>query len=178
MLASFLDVGGHLGKGERGVERAEQAVHLGVLEGLAFGVEVRGGAEEHDGEGGGRGLGHRSCVGFEHLHALLDHRAMIRMQLGQFLQVRRGPLLLLVGDLGDGQTADEAPDLGFRLGREVGECFLGGERRFEVSQERVEALVVERLTLGVVFGDGGIPLSLERDRDAVERRSHFVIRSG
>ena len=168
----------HLGKGERGVERAEQPVHLGVLEGLSFGVEFRGGAEEHDGEGGGRGLGHRSCVGFEHLHALLDHRAMIRMQLGQFLQVRRGPLLLLVGDLGDRKAADEAPDLGFGFGLEVRQRLLGGERHFEVRKKRVEALVVERLALGVVFGDGGVPLSLERDRDAVARRSHLVIRSG
>ena len=96
------------------------------------------------------------------------------MQLGQFLQVRRGPLLLLVGDLGDRMAADEAPDLGLRLGREVRERLLGGHCHVEVRQKRVEALIVERLALGVVFADGGVPLSLERDRDAVERRSHFV----
>lgn len=173
-----LDVGGHLGQVERAPERAEHPVHLGVLEGLALVVVFVGHAEEHDAEGGGWRAGHRGGVGVEQSSALLNDRPVVGMLLGQLLQVLRGPRLLLFGDLGDREPADEAPELCVRLLLEVRQGLVGGERRVEVREELVELLVGERLAPVVVVGDGGEPHLLERDGDVGEGRWRCLVRVG
>ena len=103
---------------------------------------------------------------------------MVGMLLGQLLQVLRGPRLLLFGDLGDREAADEAPELRVRLGLEVRQGLVGVERRIEVREELVELLVGEWLAPGVVVGDGGEPHLLERDGDVGERWWRSFVRVG